>query len=250
MVKNIAGASNVTEYQLEKFSRLNGVENDEILNLYIKYSREYNVQVDVAYMMCLIYTDFFKKEIDFNNIVGIGPQKGGTKFETFFSIEQCIIAHCQILQKISSDIIIDSELSNLYRRVDSSSCTTSLDVYNLFGYADITKYSIYEFSTFIRELNRTRKDEEEVPDSSDIYYYIKLKSSTRKQEIIKLRSSLINQKFNPTSIFVVADRGVYSLEIGRYSTPTNINKLLNNLKVFGYNGEIKFRRKPQESKNV
>ena len=242
MVKNIAGASNVTEYQLVRFSQTNKVFQDDVLNLYIKYALEFNVQVDVAYGMCLLYTDFFRNEIIGNNLVGIGVQLGGTKMEKFNSIEDCIIAHYQILQKISSDNAIEKPISNLYRRCTNKSCVYSTDVYTLFEYDKLTKYNIYEFSTFIREINRTRKESSDWVTSSKYYYFIRIKSSKNKTELIKLRSDLINKKFDQKILFITANNGIYTLEAGRYASPVNTNTILRNLQMFGYNGEIEYRK--------
>lgn len=242
MVKSIVGASNVTEYQLVRFSQVNKVFQSDILNLYIKYSLIYNIQVDVAYAMCLIYTDFFNNEILGNNIVGIGTQVGGTKLEEFNTVEDCIIAHCEILQKISSETIIDNPKSNMYRRCDPNCCTYSTDVYKLFEYDKLTKYNIYKFSIFIREINRTRKESSEWVIDSNFYYYIRVKSSKSKKEIVTLRSELINKRFDPKILYISADKGIYTLEAGRYTSPMNTNTILRNLQVFGYNGEIEFKR--------
>lgn len=241
MIKAISGASNVTEFQLVKFSQTNGVYQDEILSLYIKYALVYNVEVDIAYLMCLIYTDFFKNEIIDNNIVGIGTQCGGTKLESFNSIEDCIIAHYEILQKISTDLTIENHHSNLYRRVSSKSCIYSDEAFELFDYTALTNYSIYEFNIFLREINRTRREEADWT-STGYYYYIRVKTSKSKQELICLRSDLINKKFDKKNLFISADNGLYTLEAGRYTSPINTNTVLKNLKMYGYNGEIEFKR--------
>lgn len=241
MVKQLTGASNVTEYQLKKFSQANGIKDETILNLYLKYAIEYDVQVDVAYIMCLVYTDFLKNPIENNNIVGIGTQNDGTKLEEFFSIEECVMAHCEIIQKVSTDRIIDKPHSNLYRRLSSDIVHTSEEVYNLFDYGSLTSYSIYEYSRFLRELNRTRKEKVGWASNTQYYYYIRVKSSKSKSEIIRLRSDLINKKFEPESLYITAKDGVYTLEAGRYTNPINVNALLHNLQLFGYNGSIEYR---------
>lgn len=241
MVKQLTGASNVTEYQLKKFSQANGIKDETILNLYLKYAIKYDVQVDVAYIMCLVYTDFLKNPIENNNIVGIGTQNDGTKLEEFFSIEECVMAHCEIIQKVSTDRIIDKPHSNLYRRLSSDIVHTSEEVYNLFDYGSLTSYSIYEYSRFLRELNRTRKEKVGWASNTQYYYYIRVKSSKSKSEIIRLRSDLINKKFEPESLYITAKEGVYTLEAGRYTNPINVNALLHNLQLFGYNGSIEYR---------
>lgn len=243
MIKNIFGASNVTEYQLQKFNQSNKVEREDILPLYLKYAIQYNIQVDVAYVMCLLYTDFFKNEIVNNNIVGIGTQAGGTKLEEFNSIEDCIIAHCEILQKISSDAIIEFPKSNLYRRLKNGSCMLSSELYNLFNYEELTKYTIYEYSIFIREINRTRKEKPGWVLSDNFYYYIKVMSSRSKKRIVALRSELFNKGFKADQLFITCMNGIYTLEAGRHKDPSSSQTMLNNLQMYGYNGIMSFRRK-------
>lgn len=243
MVKNISGASNVTEYQLQKFNQANKVEREDILPLYLKYAVQYNVQVDVAYVMCLLYTDFFKNEIVNNNIVGIGTQAGGTKLEEFNSIEDCVIAHCEILQKVSTDILIEFPKSNLYRRLESNSCNYSSELYVLFNYEELTNYTIYQYSIFIREINRTRKEKPGWVVSDNFYYYIKVMSSRSKKRIISLRSELFNKGFKSDQLFITCTNGMYTLEAGRHKDPSSSQIMLNNLQMYGYNGIMSFRRK-------
>ena len=240
MVKNITGTSNVTEYQLVKFSKANLVYQDEILSLYIKYALEFNVQVDVAYVMCLLYTDFFKNEIVGNNIVGIGVQYGGTEMEEFDSVEDCIIAHYEILQKISSKSVLEKPHSNLYRRLENDICVSSPDAFNLFEYGVLTNYNVYDLSIFIREINRTRR--ENVDWNSSSYYYVQVRSSKNKQELVRLRSELINKKIDAKLISIISNDGIYTLEVGRCSTPILANIIRQNLQVYGYNGEIKYKQ--------
>lgn len=242
MVKNITGASIVTDYQLRKFSQNNNVDNEEIISLYIKYALEFNIQVDVAYIMCLTYTNFLKNEIVGNNVAGIGVQSTGKKLETFDTIEDCIIAHYEILQKASTQNVLDNPHSTTYRRIKSECCSDSNDVYQLFKYDTITGFSIYEYSRFIRELNRTRKEKIGWASDNDIYYFVKVRSSKSKQDLIKIRSDLINKKFDKKSLFITNnDDGSYTLEAGRYTNPINTNILLRNLQMFGYNGVVSFR---------
>ena len=243
MVKNISGASNVTEYQLVKFNQANKVEREDILPLYLKYAVQYNVQVDVAYVMCLLYTDFFKNEIVNNNIVGIGTQAGGTKLEEFNSIEECVIAHCEILQKLSSEALIEFPKSNLYRRLESGSCNYSSELYTVFNYEELTKYTIYEYSIFIREINRTRKEKPGWVVSDNFYYYIKVMSSRSKKTIVSLRSELFNKGFKADQLFITCMNGMYTLEAGRHKDPSSSQVMLNNLQMYGYNGIMSFRRK-------
>ena len=61
-------------------------------------------------------------------------QCGGTKMETFNSIEDCIIAHYEILYKVASGDNTTEPHSNLYRRVEADSATYSTDLYKLFEY--------------------------------------------------------------------------------------------------------------------
>lgn len=242
MIKPISGSSNITSFQLMKYSKMNNIEQDEILSLYIKYAMKYNIQIDVAYCMVLLYTNFFKNHIINNNIAGIGTQKNGTKLEEFNSIEDCIIAHCEILQKISSVEEIEKPHSNLYRRLENNSYYTSDKVYELFEYDTLTQFSVYDFGICLRELNRTRLDDVVWEENENFYYYIKIKSSKKRSELIKIRSDLLNKRFSSELISIIASNGEYILEMGKYTKPSDAKTLLTNLQRFGYTGEILFKR--------
>lgn len=236
----ITGSSPITEYQLVKFSQANNIfDKDEILSFYIKYAIEFNIRVDVAFCMAAIYTNFFQNPIENNNIVGIGIQCGGTKIEKFNSIEDCIKAQFEILQKGSTGVS-EERYSNLVRRFPEGNITNTDELYKIMEYDKLTNYSVYEFNTFIREIVRTRKEAVDW-EGKDSYYYIRVKTSNNRQEIIRLRSELKDKKIDESIIFITAKDGNYNLEVGRYQSPYQTGIVLSNLKMFGYNGEMEFR---------
>lgn len=239
----ILGTSPVTEYQLKRFSINNGVDNTEILDMYIKYAIQYNVRVEVAYVISLLYTNFFKNDITDNNIAGIGIQEDGTKMETFLSIEDCIIAQYQIIRKWCEKGYSTNDVkSNLFRRIESGSILDRKELFTAWKLDTLTEYSIYDMNQFTQEILRTRKEDVDWTVGDKYYYYIKIKSNTSKQDIIKLRSELIDKGFDKNQMFITSLNGLYFLEMGRYANHNHTDTLLKKLRLYGYNGELTYRR--------
>lgn len=242
MNKLILGSSSVTEYQLTKYSELNKVYQPEILAWYIQYALEYEIQVDVAYAMALIYTDYFRKPILGNNICGIGENDNGTGLETFGSIERCIIAQYQIMKKCA---ILGWEpeepISNTVNYIESGINKTSDSMYRFFKYYNTTEYTLSNWHLILQEINRTRKEKVNWTTSDDKYYYVKVKSSTKRSEIIRLKSELINKGFEESNVFIMAKNGLYILEVGRCTSPMMCLTILQNLRVYNYSGETLYR---------
>lgn len=239
MSYKLVGVSPVTEYQLERYSILNGVTDETILLYYIDHASEYNVQIDVAYGMALSYTHYFTSRIPaINNFLGIGTQENGTKLETFSSVEECVIAHLEILQKCGSDTAGSNNThSDLVRRIKPGSYKTTDALYAMWGFPK--DVSVYDFDRMIREIQRTRKEDVEWAEDPNNYYYIQVKSSPSRSDIIMTRSDLKDKGFDTGKIYITAKNGLYYLEVGRYVSPLNTSYLQKQLQIYGYNGEIK-----------
>lgn len=252
MSRVIYGSSSVTERQLIRYCEENckppsddellQFNINEIISLYVKYAAKYNIAVDIAMGTVLIYTDFFKNTVDDFNLCGIGVTNPDGRLERFRDLEEFIIAHCEILQKISSDIEIENPLSMCYTHMKNLSAKTSTDVYFLFKYNELSSYNIYEFDIFLREIERTREQKVVYGTAEGLYYYILVKSSPSKKEIIKLRSELKNKGFDMNDLHVYAKNGNYRLEYGQYQSPVYTQTLLDNLMLYGYTGTIGFRK--------
>lgn len=245
---SIIGPSSATEYQLVKYSQTNNFYQEDILNLYITYAVEFNIKVDVAYAMSLIYTNYFNNRIMDNNLVGIGLQEEGTFMEGFDSIENCIIAQMEILKRgYSEEYVTDKPHSNLYRRVPAGKIKTTEDLFSFWKYDELTNFTVYDFNKIIREIERTRKGNPEwQAGGNNKYYYVRVKSSTSKSEIIQLRSDLRDKNFSMDDMYIKASDGLYTLEIGKQQSPSTAAIILKNLQLYGYNGEIKYRKSSDE----
>lgn len=243
MLTSILGSSAAAEYQIIRFANEFAGHRDDILDLYIEKSIEYNVQVDFAYLMCLLYTDFFRKPIVNNNLVGIGTQCDGKGLEAFNTLEDCISAQCELLRK-GSDITFTSVVpkSTTYHRFPSGSVQTRESAFHIWGYDECTEYTFDDMNEFALRIQMTKRKSDEWVDGIKYYYYILIASSTMRSKVMKKKSELVNKGFSADNFRVYSKEGLFFLELGKYSDIQNVRILLNNIRLYGYDGEIKFRR--------
>lgn len=241
MTFNISGSSPVTEYQLLKFSQEVGIYEytQDLIPIFIDYSIKYSVRVDVAYIMSVIYNNFFINHIVANNLAGIGMQLGRNTLETFSNINDGIKSIFEILQKLTTGSS-DTETSNIVKDISIRLDDTNA-LFKFMNYDNITNFDSNKFNELIKELLRVKKDTYDWDSSQTYLYYIKVKSSTNRSEVAKLKSEISDKKITIYPLTIrLSDTGVYTLDIGYFKNPYDTNIVIRTLRAFGYNGEMQY----------
>lgn len=294
----ILGSTSITVGQLIKYAKMVGCYHDkleEILPIYKTYSEKYNIRFDVASLMCLYYgmkTNWNCLEGSLNNIVGIGLQPslisdtnielGGSfefgTLEGFASIDNCIEAHCQILNLITKktsgelldnlisinapliafqDIVLPSEIR---QPVDSE----LFDVFYL-GYVwfpDILRYDTTMYSSFTDAhiegdtfgwfletgcniLKYVEDTSDESPSTQQkIQYFVSIGSYTSFKDANKMKrsmKSIVTKFIHNINIIIQSNTGFYEVLVGYFYNRTDAVKVQKILYTYGYYGRINYK---------
>lgn len=250
----ILGSSVSTKFQIMKYLKAHDVDgHGDIIDLYMLHGATYGVQADVAIAMAIIYTDFFKREIVNNNLVGIGKQFRTDHLESFATLEDCIIAQYEILRTgADAYYIVEDPHSYTYVNLLENkgdegdpeiligSIQTMNDVYTMWK-LDECGYTLEDFWLITRDIPLIREEEPEYINPREIYFFVLVKTSDSRDELLRHKGKLVKYGFNNVKIHV--DKGYYRLEVGQMKNERDCLPIQHNLKIYGYPGTIMTRKK-------
>lgn len=258
----VLGSSAATKYQIKRyFSEYGITDKDTLIDMYIKYGVQFNIEYELAIGMVLVYTDYFKNPIKGNNLCGIGLQFQTHKLETFSSIEECIIAQYEIL-RAGADFYYEKEdphsvtylnlVSNKREDGNEGSLKGNIDsisdVFNQWNYATITSHTLEDLWGISRDITIIREEKKYYGSNRYRHFFVVVATATRMESLYKMKRDLYRLNFKISSI--VVDQGFYRLEVGECPNETDAVILKNNLAMFGYTGTIKYRDAKEEEENA
>ena len=299
MNTRILGTSNITVSQIMKYIEILGISRDDLLDIvtmYKKYSDKYYIRFDVAVLMFLYYgikTNWYFLASDTYNLVGIGLQPilidnnefsldndGSihcTSMETFLSIEDCIEAHCQILNLITkktSGELLDSLISKnapliAFQNIpmpEEILVSTESEAFDVFYVSylwfpeelqyDTSIYSSYNeahknkdtFGWFLEigtnVLNYIEADEDVSTNNSKLLYFVDFGGYTSFEYSMsyknKLKSLLTNIGYQK-NVSVTNESGRYKIRIGYFTDRNICTKIRLYLYAYGYYGYLNYK---------
>lgn len=257
----VLGSSVATKYQIKRYMEEHGiVGKDDLIELYIHYGVEFNIEYELAIGMMLMYTDYLTNPVIDNNLCGIGLQFGATALEKFSTEEDCIIAQYEILragadyyykctphsttyQKLLTYVDPDTPSYKIRGNIDSIG-----DVFKYWNYDTITEHTLEDLWKASRDVSIIREKKKDYGTDRNRYFFIVVATSTRRESLYVMKRDLFRLGFKQLSI--VVDNGFYRLEVGRCTSEKEAVTIRDNLAIFGYTGTMKYRETQEEKENA
>lgn len=258
----VLGSSAATKYQINRYFTEHGVNGkDDLINLYIKYGVEFNIEYELAIGMALMYTDYFTKPIVDNNLCGIGLQFGTGYLEAFASEEDCVIAQYELL-RAGADFYFECvdphsrTYWKLVNHVDDEGNSVIIKgniesisaVFEHWNYATITNHTLEDLWKASRDITIIREKKKEYVTDRKRHFFISVATATRRESLYIMKRDLFRLGFRQLSI--VVDNGFYRLEVGKCDSEKETLAIKDNLAIFGYTGTMKYRDAQEEEENA
>ena len=256
-------ATIITKEQIMKFCKDNNIEKEDIIDLCISKGMKYGIRYDVAFSLCLLYTNFFKDEVKDYNIAGLGLQMGYNIHEKFESYDECLEVLFQMLKRFSDQGFICECDHEIYKLIDefneefskpqgfAGTINTLEELCPIWNsnMKGVKATSIEEFVyLMIQSFLAYKVTTIDFTNDRDISFYVRIESHTDLPGAHRLKRKIESFPFIKHKIPVhvnnttsTTGKGCYCVDVGDFKYRGLAEGCQHNLKRFGYYGRVLYK---------